>query len=157
MWLRCVLSFALSSLLCAFAAGVGAADLNAFPKRVDGKQRRVIELPRVIDEGRFMVELVPGKTEMVDCNLRSYRAQIKRATLDGWGYSYYVLGEPTPGPATLKACPDGSKTRRFVRVRGEGLMLPYNSSLPLVVYVPEGLDLKYRIWRADKTLSEAGR
>lgn len=157
MWLRCALSVFLCSLLYAFVAGVGATDLSAFPERIDGKQRRVIELPKVIDESRFMVELVPGKTELVDCNLRSYRAPIKRATLDGWGYRYYVLGELTPGPATLKACPDGSKTRRFVRVRGEGLMLPYNSQRPLVVYVPEGLQLKYRVWRADKTLSEAAR
>lgn len=151
MWLRC----ALFVFLCLPAAGFAAVGLGVFPLHIDGKQRRVIDLPKVADESRFMVELVPGKTELVDCNLRSYRAPLKRATLDGWGYSYYVLGEPTPGPTTLKSCPDGSKARRFVRVRGEGLMLPYNSRLPLVVYVPQGFQLKYRIWRADKTLSDA--
>ncbi|WP_250460518.1 ecotin family protein [Microbulbifer litoralis] len=141
--------------LCCLAAATCAADPGVFPETVDGNSRRVIELPRVADESRFMVELVPGKTEMVDCNLRSYRAPLERRTVKGYGYAYYVLGEPRLGPSTLKACPDSSKTRRFVRVRGEGLMLPYNSRLPLVVYVPEGWQLKYRIWRADKTLSDA--
>lgn len=151
MSLRCALVLVLYCL-----AGTGwASDLEAFPATVDGKVRQVIRLPKVVDESRFMVELVPGKTEMVDCNLRGYRARISRETLDGWGYPYYVLGHPEPAPTTLKACPPGSESRRFVRVRGEGLMLPYNSRLPLVVYLPADLQLKYRVWRADKILSDA--
>lgn len=148
---RCTLFFT----LCCLAAGSAAADLKVFPSSVEGQQRQVIHLPRVADESRFMVELVPGKSAVVDCNLHSYRARIRRETVEGWGYPYYVLGRPTPGPTTLKACPQGSKSRRFVRVRGEGLMLPYNSRLPLVVYLPAGLQLKYRVWRADKSLSDA--
>lgn len=142
-------------LLGLVSAGDCAAELSAFPTVVDGKTRRVIELPGVADESRFMVELVPGRKELVDCNLRSYRASIERRTVEGRGYTYYVLGDPQPGPATLKACPDNSKSRRFVRVRGQGLMLPYHSRLPLVIYVPEEFQLRYRIWRADKTLSDA--
>ncbi len=141
--------------LCCLAATAQASELEVFPSTVDGKVRQLIRLPKVVDESRFMVELVPGKTELVDCNLRSYRAAIRRETLDGWGYPYYVLAEPEPAPTALKACPPGSESRRFVRVRGEGLMLPYNSRLPLVVYLPTDLQLKYRIWRADKTLSDA--
>lgn len=151
MPLRCTLFAA----LLLFTTAAACSDLDAFPQTVDGKQRQVIRLPRVVDENRFMVELVPGRNEMVDCNLRSYRAPLKRETLSGWGYPYYVLGEPRPGPSTLKACPEGSESRRFVRVRGEGLILPYNSQRPLVVYLPEGFELKYRVWRADKTLSDA--
>ncbi|WP_323846052.1 ecotin family protein [Microbulbifer magnicolonia] len=151
MALRCTL-FAALYWVAALAA---AADLDAFPHTVDGKLRQVIQLPKAVDESRFMVELVPGKTELVDCNLRSYTAPLKRATLDGWGYPYFVLSELTPGPTTLKACPPGSERRRFVRVRGDDLLLPYNSRLPLVVYVPDGVQLKYRVWRADKNLSDA--
>ncbi|MFC6633952.1 ecotin family protein [Microbulbifer taiwanensis] len=151
MLLRCALSVALYSLV----SPAPASELDAFPTTVDGKQRQVIRLPKAVDESRFMVELVPGKTELVDCNLRSYRAPIKRETLDGWGYPYFVLADPEPAATTLKACPSGSESRRFVRVRGEGLMLPYNSRLPLVVYLPADLQLKYRVWRADKTLSDA--
>lgn len=151
MPLRC----ALFAALLLFTTAAACSDLDAFPESLDGKRRQVIHLPRVADESRFMVELVPGKYEMVDCNLRGYRAPLKRGTLSGWGYGYYVLGEPRPAPTTLKACPEGSEARRFVRVRGEGLMVPYNSERPLVVYLPEGFELKYRVWRADKTLSDA--
>ncbi|SHF35461.1 ecotin [Microbulbifer donghaiensis] len=144
-----------ATLFCLFPAA-DAADLDAFPASLDGKPRQVIRLPKVANEGRFMVELVPGRVELVDCNLRSYSARLQRKTVAGWGYSYYVLSDLQLGPTTLKACPpDSRKVRRFVRVRGDELMLPYNSRLPLVVYVPEGVELKYRVWRADKTLSEA--
>ncbi|AMX01234.1 ecotin family protein [Microbulbifer thermotolerans] len=146
-----------AAILClsCFTGTAGASDLDAFPATVDGKVRLVIRLPRAADESRFMVELVPGKSEVVDCNLRSYRAAIRRETLEGLGYPYYVLAEPEPGPAGHKTCPAGSRSRRFVPVRGEGLMLPYNSHLPLVVYLPPGLQLKYRVWRGDKILSSA--
>ena len=147
------LLFLLVAWSAASAAGV---DMSVYPTTVDGRARHVIELPKVVDEGRFMVELVPGKTELADCNLRGYRASLERRTLAGWGYPFYVLAEPEPGPRTNKACPAGSQTRRFVRVTGDGLLLPYNSRLPLVVYLPRDVQLKYRIWRADKTLSEAG-
>lgn len=141
--------------LCFLVDTTWGSDLQPFPVVVDGKERHVIHLPRAADESRFMVELVPGKTELVDCNLRSYRASIQRRILDGWGYSYYVLGELEPGPSTRKACSPNSASRRFVPVLGEGLMLPYNSRVPLVVYLPPGLQLKYRVWRGDKILSDA--
>ncbi len=143
--------------LACVAVSAGAVDMSVYPTTVDGRERHVIALPKVVDESRFMVELVPGKTELADCNLRSYRAALERRTLAGWGYPFYVLAEPEPGPKTNKACPEGSQTRRFVRVRGDGLLVPYNSHLPLVVYLPRDVQLKYRIWRADKTLSEADR
>ncbi|MBE9367223.1 proteinase inhibitor I11, ecotin [Klebsiella pneumoniae] len=34
-------------------------------------------------------------------------------------------------------------------------MLRYNSKLPIVVYTPSNVDVKYRIWRADETISNA--
>ena len=149
------LSIALTALMVGLVTQTLAADLGVFPTTIDGKRRHVIELPKVVDQNRFMVELVPGRIELADCNQRIYRARIERATLDGWGYSYFVLADPQPAASTLKACPDNSKSRRFVRVRGDGLMLPYNSALPLVVFLPDGFQLKYRIWRADKNYSDA--
>jgi ecotin len=28
-------------------------------------------------------------------------------------------------------------------------LVRYNSRLPLVIYVPEGVEVRYRVWRAD--------
>jgi ecotin len=42
-----------------------------------------------------------------------------------------------------------------VAVRGEGFLLRYNSKLPVVVYVPNGFEVRYRIWRADESIGKA--
>lgn len=38
---------------------------------------------------------------------------------------------------------------------GDAGMLRYNSKLPIVVYTPANIDVKYRIWRADETIGTA--
>jgi hypothetical protein len=38
---------------------------------------------------------------------------------------------------------------RFVTLGGEPKLLRYNSRLPLVVCVPEGVEVRWRAWRAD--------
>ncbi|MDP5210829.1 ecotin family protein [Microbulbifer sp. 2205BS26-8] len=143
-------------LILLYMTTVQAADpLDAFPAEVEGKQRHVIQLPKVKDESRFMIELVPGRREMADCNLRSFTAPLRREVLAGWGYPYYVLSDLKPASGARKICAPSTTSRRFIRVRGDGLILPYSSRLPLVVYLPEGVLLKYRVWRADKNLSDA--
>ncbi|MGB7838943.1 MAG: ecotin family protein [Terrimicrobiaceae bacterium] len=32
---------------------------------------------------------------------------------------------------------------------GSPYIIRYNSSLPIVVYVPEGMEVRYRVWRAE--------
>ncbi|WP_226643758.1 ecotin family protein [Microbulbifer variabilis] len=142
-------------ILCYVVPLQAVEPLDAFPTEVEGKHRYVIELPKVVDESRFMVELVPGKNALADCNLRSFSAPLQRQVLSGWGYPYYVLADLKPRQDTSKVCGQDSESRRFIRVRGKDLLLPYSSSQPLVVYLPEGVQLKYRVWRADKNLSDA--
>lgn len=43
-------------------------------------------------------------------------------------------------------CPPGSERTAFVRSSDETLVR-YNSRLPLVVYTPEDVELRYRVWR----------
>lgn len=42
--------------------------------------------------------------------------------------------------------PDTPKVQRFVTLGGEPELVRYNSRLPLVVYVPEEAEVRYRIW-----------
>jgi ecotin len=42
---------------------------------------------------------------------------------------------------------------KFVSV--PSLIIPYNSRIPLVVYVPEGGEVRYRIWKAGETTEKA--
>ena len=111
-------------------------------------QRHVIRLPALDDEDASKVELVVGRELEVDCNQHWYGASLSKEVVSGWGYSFYVI-EKMGGPAsTLKACPGETKERRFVTARLGDSLLRYNSRLPLVVYVPKGFEVRYRVWSA---------
>jgi ecotin len=55
----------------------------------------------------------------------------------------------------MMACPEEEKRRIFVAVHLDDPMLRYNSKLPVVVYVPDGFSVRYRIWSADSEAREA--
>ncbi|AFJ46822.1 serine protease inhibitor ecotin [Shimwellia blattae] len=140
-----------------------AVDQNAplskvapFPAAEKGMVRQVIYLPQQPDESLLKVELMPGKTLDVDCNRHILGGQFEEKDLQGWGYTYYQLTKVSSPASTMMACPDKTTTRKFVQVNtgGKGL-IRYNSKLPVVVYTPENVELKYRIWRADEALQDA--
>ena len=47
------------------------------------------------------------------------------------------------------------KVDRFITLGGEPKLLRYNSRLPVVVYVPADVEVRYRIWRADRKVTPA--
>ena len=51
--------------------------------------------------------------------------------------------------------PDAPKVDTFVPVRHGVGLLRYNSKLPLVVYVPEGVEVNYRLWSTESELVAA--
>lgn len=139
-----VLACALPLAACAATPDV----LKPFPQAQNGQQRHVIELPTQPDEAAFKVELIAGKTLEVDCNQQRLSGQWQEKTLQGWGYTYYELSQVGPGMSTLMACPDNKRAKAFVPVAGEPLLLRYNSRLPLVIYAPKDVEVRYRIWSA---------
>jgi ecotin len=149
-------------LLCSWAAVArlahsAADDLKPFPVAGNGRQRIVIRLPEVAHPEDLKVEVMIGKTVIVDCNRQSFGGNLTREEAQGWGYSYYVL-DALRGPAsTMMACPPGSpEHEEFVSVTAEMLAaLRYNSRVPIVVYVPEGVQVRYRIWSAGRETRSA--
>jgi len=151
------LSVILALTLAAAAPAMAASlkDVAPYPDAEKGFTRQVIHLPAQPDEYAYKLEILAGKTLEVDCNRQRLAGSLEERTLEGWGYTYYRL-DKVGGPAsTLMACPDGKKKMDFVPVVGEGFMLRYNSKLPVVVYVPEGVEVRYRVWSASKDVKKA--
>ena len=131
----------------------GADDLKAFPAATAGQTRHVIRLPAQSDEDALKVEVIIGKTMKVDCNRQFFGGRLETRTAEGWGYDYYVLPALGNAASTLMACPPGSERQAFVTTQEQPL-IRYNSRLPVVVYAPSDVEVRYRVWRAGETQTE---
>ena len=137
-------------LLGGVLSASAADDLNAFPPAEKGMVRHVLQLPKQADESAFKVELIVGKKVQVDAGNRYFfGGKMESEVIQGWGYTRYLMRQLGPMAGTLMAVdPDAPKVDRFVAVGGEPYLIRYNSRLPVVVYVPEGVEVRYRIWSA---------
>ena len=130
-------------------------DVAPFPKADSGFTRQVIHLAPQQQEDSYQVEILAGETLAVDCNRQRLGGMLEEKNLEGWGYPFYRL-EKVIGPmSTLMACPDGKSRQEFVPVVGDGFMLRYNSKLPIVLYVPKEVEVRYRIWSASSKVEKA--
>lgn len=138
--------------LILFFASTGHAqdNLKAFPPAGEGMVRHVLQLPKQADEGAFKVELIVGKTVQVDAhNKYFFGGKIEEETIRGWGFTLYRIRELGPMAGTLMAVdPNEPKVARFVTLTVGPFLIRYNSRLPIVVYAPEGVEVRYRIWSA---------
>ena len=127
-----------------------------YPQAEKGMKRQVIQLPVQQDEANFKVELLIGQTLEVDCNQHRLGGQLESKTLEGWGYDYYVFDKVTSPVSTMMACPDGKKEKKFITAYlGDNSLIRYNSKLPIVVFTPDNVDVKYRVWKADENVGQA--
>ena len=148
-----ILALTLAAATPAMAASL--KDVAPYPEAETGFTRQVIHLPAQADESAYKLEILAGKTLQVDCNRQHLGGSLEERTLEGWGYNYYRLDKVSGPASTLMACPDDKKTQAFVPVVGDGFMLRYNSKLPVVVYVPKDVEVRYRIWSASQEVQKA--
>nr|WP_180206439.1 serine protease inhibitor ecotin [Pseudomonas sp. SbOxS1]NYU06678.1 serine protease inhibitor ecotin [Pseudomonas sp. SbOxS1] len=141
--------------LSSIVHGATLEKVAPFPKPESGFTRQVIHLAPQTREDDFQVQILAGKTLAVDCNRQRLGGILEEKNLEGWGYPFYRL-EKVIGPmSTLMACPDGKRHQDFVPVVGDGFMLRYNSKLPIVLYVPKDVEVRYRVWSASSTVEKA--
>ncbi|MBN9335816.1 serine protease inhibitor ecotin [Devosia sp.] len=136
-----------ASMIFTTGAIASSDDLKPYPEPTAEQVQHVIRLPPLDDEAAAKVEIIVGRTMTVDCNQHFFGGEVEQKTAQGWGYDYYVLDSLSAGAATLMGCPEGSEHEAFVRSSSETLVR-YNSKLPLVIYTPDDVEVRYRVWQA---------
>lgn len=127
------------------------ANMKAFPPAEAGMVRHILKMEEQENENLFQVELIVGKTVKLDKgNSYFFIGSVTQETVEGWGFYYYKVAQLGPMGGTLMM-PDPTEPTvdRFVQVNHLLGLLRYNSRLPIVVYAPEGVEVCYRIWRAE--------
>ena len=138
------------SLLFSGLAAAQANPLDAFPAAKEGQQRFVIAVPKSEDDDALKVELIFGKTVPTDgVNHHFIAGSAKEVELQGWGYSYIEVDKVGAMASTLMRPPPGNKmVDTFVRINHALPLQRYNSRMPIVIYAPAGVEVRYRIWKA---------
>ncbi|BBG59577.1 Ecotin precursor [Providencia rustigianii] len=126
-----------------------------YPKAESGMTRHVIDLKAQQNEYNYMVELVIGKTMKADCNRQWFMGDLEEKTLEGWGYSYYKLDDVKGPASTMMGCSEPAKDRFISTQLGDDAFVRYNSKLPIVVYAPSDMEVKYKIWSTDEKLMDS--
>ena len=119
---------------------------------------RYLELARFFLDQRghrpsvFLEEMERLDPEDTRLNRHFFGGKIERQTVKGWGYSYHILPKLGPMAGTrMAARPGAPKVKTFVKIGGEPYWVRYNSKLPVVVYAPEGVEVRYRLWSSEGT------
>lgn len=150
------------------AQAIPRLDLQPYPAPAPGESRWVIQLPGVLRPGNdlalspnpaeWQVELIVGRPLEVDCNRTLLRGQIRAETVPGWGYAIYRASGGEVAATTRMACPpDQPRRRTFVPLAGPPTLVPYNASLPIVVYAPRALEVRWRLWKPERRQQTATR
>jgi ecotin len=145
------------ALLLTTCLGTAAADdpLASFRAATDDEVRFVVRLPPQPDEGKHQIELLVGREQPLDCNAAHYVGKLHHKTLLRKGTLYYTV-RAVEGPVVAQAqCPDAAKRDAFVSLEGDPYMVRYDSGAPIVVYVPKGFEVRYRVWQAGAALHPA--
>lgn len=123
-------------------------NLSKFPKPEVGYKKLIIEVPHSAKDAQKRIEFSVGKWMEVDgCNFFTLQGTLENKELQGWGYNYYEFKTEGQVTSTMIGCPDVAKRRLFVTAAPE--MVRYNGKMPIVIYVPEGYDVQFRIYKAE--------
>lgn len=157
-------------LAAPLAAAIGAApaalavprlDLAGYPAPAAGERRWVVQLPGVLPPSGdpslssspedWRVELIAGRSLEVDCNRVFFTGRMRSQPVAGSDLRIVRISEVTPVASTRMACPpEQAKRRAFVPMGGKPFVVPYNVSRPIVLYAPADLEVRWRLWKAER-------
>jgi ecotin len=150
--LLAALASALAPAMASPPAGAAPSpDLRPYPPAAPGERRWFISVDTTpAAAGDLRVELVVGRTLMVDCNRHLLQGSLEEETVPGWGYPIYRVKGGGAMVSTRMACPGQAQRQEFVGLGGSPTLVPVNPRLPIVVVAPQELEVRWRLWRAER-------
>ena len=164
--LKPIACFGAALSLSAFSALPGLAiprlNLTGYPEPAPGLQRWVIQpsglLPKSSDPFisakpiDWRIQLIVGQTVTLDCNTKrlSGSGMTMRMLPKSSGKALFEVKGPVAVISTKMACADNQSSRSsFLSLGKQPYLVPYNASWPIVVDLPETLQLRWRVWKAE--------
>ena len=161
-------SLSLLLLTPSIATAVPRLDLSGYPATAPGLQRWVIQpsglLPKSSDpiiSARpidWRIQLIVGQEVPLDCNVKrlSGPGMTMRMLPEASGKALFEVKGPMAVTSSRMACPGDQPTKRsFLALGKQPYLVPYNASWPIVVDLPEGAELRWRLWKAETRQQEA--
>lgn len=123
--------------------------IEFLPVLEEGYSRVIVELPEIKGkEQLYQVELFAGKEMGTDrCNTYALIGDFSEETMEEMGHKYFYVRTQGQVVKSMKDCPEGETKKQFVYFASH--LVPYSSKAPIVVCVPKGFDIRYRIWQTD--------
>ena len=147
MKMKKTMLFLVMTLMGLSAFAQNSKDISMFPEAPEGFKKVVIHLTEKKKENLLKVEFTVGKNVTVDkCNTFFLMGEIKEKDLTNWGYSYYNFTSDGNVAGTKMGCNDDTKVEKFIT--GQSKTIDYNSKSPIVIYIPNEMQVKYRVWKA---------
>ena len=164
--LKPIACFGAALSLSALAALPGVAiprlNLTGYPDPAPGLKRWVIQpsglLPKSADPLisahplDWRIQLIVGQTVRLDCNTKRLLGPgvTMRMLPKASGKALFEVKAPVAVISTKMACPDDQPTRTsFLSLGKQPYLVPYNASWPIVVDLPVGTELRWRVWKAE--------
>lgn len=133
---------------------ISKIDPSIFPKAEKGYKKMVIEVPYSENDSNKKIQFNVGKWMDVDgCNTFNLMGTYEQKDLQGWGYSYYLFKTNGNVTSTMMACPDKAGRNLFVTALPQ--LVDYNGRMPIIIYVPEGYDVQFQIFKAENEVYRA--
>ena len=150
------LKYTLAALLVLLSQALTAQHKNhnnldsLFPAAQKGYKKITVYLPKTSKVDNLKIELIVGLSKLGDCNTHNLIGNIVAQTLSGFGYTYYTAETNGVIASAKMLCLNKTQNKKFISLAP--YFTNYNSALPLVIYLPETMDVKYRIWKASELM-----
>ena len=155
-------ALSLSALAALPAVAIPRLNLTGYPEPAPGLKRWVIQpsglLPKSADPFisahplDWRIQLIAGQTVTLDCNTKRLAGSgmTMRMLPKASGKALFEVKGPLAVISTKMACPDDQPIRTsFLSLGKQPYLVPYNASWPIVVDLPLGTELRWRIWKAE--------